>query len=66
MDSINRDYAHYVGVGYFDSPELCKNCKRYIPYSQPTERNLIWTMPHYDEKTGKCPLHEPKANRDNN
>lgn len=66
MGAINKDYAHCVGVGYFEHPDLCKSCKRHIPFSQPTEGNLTWTMPHYDEETGTCPLHDPKANKDNN
>lgn len=63
---MNSDYAYCVGVGYFNHRELCKNCKRHIPFIQPTEGNLTWTMPQYNEKTGECPLHDPKANKDIN
>lgn len=66
MENLNKDYAYCVGPNYFGGPNLCKNCKRHIPFSQPTEGNLTWTMPQYDEKTDTCPLYEPKANKDNN
>lgn len=61
---MNRDYAYCVGVNYFEgkNPDICKSCKRYIPWSEPVEDTLIWVAPQYDEKTGKCPLKESKDN----
>lgn len=60
---MNRDYSYCVGVNYFEekNPELCKNCNRHIPWSTPVEDSLTWVAPQYDEKTCKCPLHEPKS-----
>lgn len=51
---MNRDYAYCVGVNFFKekAPAICKNCKRYIPWSEPVEDTLIWVAPQYDEKTG--------------
>lgn len=57
---MNRDYAYCVGIGYFNHPDLCKNCKRHIPFHTEVKETLTWTMPQYDEKTGKCPLHDHK------
>lgn len=62
---MSRDYAYCVGIGYFNHPDLCKNYKRHIPFTQPSDGCLTWTMPQYDEKTGKCPLHEPKPSETN-
>ncbi len=55
---MNRDYAYCVGVNFFKekAPAICKNCKRYIPWSEPVEDTLIWVAPQYDEKTETCPL----------
>lgn len=65
---MKKDYAYCVGTNYFKEkcPELCKNCRRHIPWSTPIEEPLTWTAPQYDEKTGTCPLHESKANKDTN
>lgn len=48
---MNKDYAYCVG----------QNCKRHIPFCTEVKETLTWTMPMYDEKTGTCPLHEPKS-----
>lgn len=58
---MNRDYAYCVGVNFFKekAPAICKNCKRYIPWSEPVEDTLIGVAPQYDEKTGTCPLKDP-------
>lgn len=62
---MNKDYAYCVGPNYFGGPALCQNCKRHIPFCTEVKETLTWTMPMYDEKTGTCPLHEPKSeNRD--
>lgn len=66
MEGLNKDYAYCVGPNYFGGPSLCKNCKMHIPFCEPVQETLTWTMPQYDEKTGTCPLHEPKANKVNN
>ena len=59
---MNKDYTYCVGFGYFDQPELCKNCRRNIPYGKPVPNEVLcWTSVEYDPKTGKCPLHEPKS-----
>lgn len=60
--TMNKDYAYCVGPNYFGGPALCQNCKRHIPFSTEVKETLTWTMPMYDEKTGTCPLHEPKDN----
>lgn len=59
---MNRDYAYCVGVNFFKekAPTICKNCKRYIPWSEPVEDTLIWVAPQYDEKMGTCPLMDKK------
>ena len=59
---MNQDFAYCVGVNFFKekAPSICKNCKRYIPWSEPVEDTLIWVAPQYDEKTESCPLNEPK------
>ncbi len=64
---MNRDYAYCVGVNFFEerNPDICKNCKRHIPWSTPVEDTLTWVVPQYDEKMGKCPLHEPKTTESN-
>lgn len=63
---MNRDYCHCVGANYFRerNPELCESCKRFIPFDEPTEETTTWTAPQYDEKTGTCPLHDPKTKQD--
>lgn len=62
---MNKDYTYCVGFGYFDQPELCKNCRRNIPYGKPVPDEVLWwTSVQYDPKTGKCPLHEPKTMSD--
>ena len=62
---MNKDYAYCVGPNYFGGPTLCENCKRHIPFNTEVKETLTWTMPMYDEKTGSCPLHEPKTENSN-
>lgn len=62
---MNKDYAYCVGPTYFGGPTLCQNCKRHIPFCTEVKETLTWTLPMYDEKTGTCPLHEPKTENSN-
>lgn len=61
---MNKDYSYCVGVNFFkeEAPTICKNCRRYIPWSAPVEDTLTWVAPQYDEKTNSCPLNVPKDN----
>lgn len=61
--TMNKDFAYCVGPNYFGGPELCRNCKRHIPFSTEVKETLTWTMPRYDENTGKCPLFIPKTDK---
>lgn len=56
---MNKDYAYCVGPQLLRRPAL--NCKRHIHFCTEVKETLTWTMPMYDEKTGTCPLHEPKS-----
>ena len=60
--NMNKDYAYCVGVSFFEekAPTPCKNCKRYIPWTEPVEDTLIWVAPQYDEKKDACPLYDPQ------
>lgn len=58
---MNKDFAYCVGPNYFEGLALCQNCKRHIPFHTEVKETLTWTMPLFDEKTGTCPLHEPKS-----
>ena len=54
---MNKDYSYCVGFGYFDQPELCKNCRRNIPYGKPVPDEVLWwTSVQYNPITGECPL----------
>ena len=60
---MNKDYTYCVGFGIDAIPvTLCKNCRRFIPFSKPARNAIWWTAVQYDPNTGKCPIYEPKTN----
>ncbi len=63
---MEKDYARCVGVNYFKekNPNLCRNCKRYIPWSEPVEDTVTWVPPLYDETTNTCEFHDPQKQKE--
>ena len=62
---MNKDYSYCHGFGLLDTdqPDLCKNCRRNIHFSEfraiDVER---WTRCQYDKNTGKCSMFDKKLN----
>lgn len=54
---MNSDIFYCTGFGFFDQPDICKNCIRNIPYGQEVPENVMWwTDVQYNPITGDCPL----------
>lgn len=61
---MNRDYSYCIGANFFRSraPEICKNCKRFIPLAEPVQETMTWTLPQYNPNNDTCPLNDPIDN----